>query len=171
MNEKSRALPAQLVRLHVTYRQRPPVEGLEMMFRHAAARTLALARQELRELGEPLPPERVEISVLLTGDEEIRVLNRRYRGTDAATDVLSFPQGDREEWIPSWWEELGDIVISVPTAQAQAAAYGHALEREIGFLFVHGLLHLLGFDHGEEEERARMRRLEEAVLGTLGLNR
>lgn len=165
------SLPAQLVRLHVAYREQPPVEGVEILFRHAAARALALARQTLRDLGEPLPPERAEISVLLTGDDEIRALNRRYRGIDKATDVLSFPQGDREEWISVWWEELGDIVISVPTAEAQAREYGHGLQREIAFLFVHGLLHLLGFDHGDEAERAQMRRLEEAALERIGLSR
>lgn len=108
-------------------------------------------------------------------DNEIRKLNRDYRGKDAATDVLSFPLeeetadgepaiigGPGERW-------LGDIVISVEKAQAQAQAYGHTFEREMTFLLIHGLLHLLGYDHekGEADEQA-MQAEEKRILAALG---
>ena len=86
-----------------------------------------------------------ELSVLLTGDEEIHQLNKTYRGRDQSTDVLSFSQ--REGELPGPAKVLGDVVISLETAQGQAAERGHSLEAEILELLAHGLLHLLGFDH------------------------
>lgn len=154
----------------------------------AAARAAAdRGVQDLQERGLPVPPQPAEISVLLTDDEGIRELNRRFRGIDAPTDVLSFPLwspddgpwheglaegaegAEDEDDLPP--EPLGDVVISVPTAQRQAEEYGHSLEREIGFLCVHGVLHLLGFHHDDEGNRRRMRQLEEEVLEGLGLAR
>lgn len=123
-----------------------------------------------------LAPE-VEVSVLLTDDATIRMFNMEYRGKDAATDVLSFSLDEEDEAEPEVIggpaeHLLGDIVISVETAARQAAEYGHSLEREAGFLAVHGLLHLLGYDHekGPAEER-RMRQEEERILSELGLSR
>ena len=105
-----------------------------------------------------------ELSVLITGDEEIRELNRTYRGKDRPTDVLSFPMGDRIDgkFI------LGDVVISLDTAQRQAKELGHSLEEEVERLLVHGILHLLGYDHelGQEEER-KFRKLEDGTLARL----
>lgn len=122
-----------------------------------------------------LPPdglERLEVSILLVDDAAIRKLNRTHRGKDQATDVLSFPMLDPEPdaALPGPLM-LGDIVISMPAAARQAEEYGHTLQRELGFLTVHGVLHLLGCDHEEEGERARMRELEELVLSDLRLTR
>ena len=129
---------------------------------------------DLLELG----PE-VEISVLLVDNETIRSLNRDYRNKDAATDVLSFPMeeamdGEPEPTVIGGPTErlLGDLVISVEMAAAQAAEYGHSLERELAFLSVHGLLHLLGYDHesGVEAEAA-MQAEEKRILSVLGIER
>ena len=129
---------------------------------------------DLLELG----PE-VEISVLLVDNETIRSLNRDYRNKDAATDVLSFPMeeamdGEPEPAVIGGPTErlLGDLVISVEMAVAQAAEYGHSVERELAFLSVHGLLHLLGYDHelGVEAEAA-MQAEEKRILSVLGIER
>ncbi len=112
----------------------------------------------------------VEISLVITDDAEIRRLNAAYRGIDRPTDVLSFPQtvpGEETPFVspPGQAEQLGDIVISFPRARQQAEEYGHSLERELSYLTVHGLLHLLGYDHEKEDERRVMREKEEAALG------
>lgn len=117
---------------------------------------------------------RTEVSVVLVDDRYIKALNRDYRGRDYATDVLSFAlnEGDEPEIIDGSPENLlGDIIISLETAARQAHDYGHSLEREIAFLTVHGMLHLLGYDHEMEEERREMRQEEEFVLGKLGITR
>lgn len=114
-----------------------------------------------------------EVSVVVTGDEEIRTLNREFRGIDEPTDVLSFPleewEGDPAEGVPVGEILLGDVVISLERARSQADEYGHSLLRELGFLAVHGVLHLLGYDHETEDDRRAMREREEAVLSALGL--
>ena len=116
-----------------------------------------------------------EVSVSFVNNAQIRELNREHRGKDAETDVLSFPMGengvyDRNPETGAYI--LGDIVISVEKAMHQAELYGHTLQREIGFLTVHSMLHLLGYDHEESGLAAlRMREKEEAVLETLGLTR
>ncbi|MCL6547836.1 MAG: rRNA maturation RNase YbeY [Alicyclobacillus sp.] len=116
-----------------------------------------------------------EVSVSLVGDEEIHQLNREYRGVDRPTDVLSFPllegEEDPEPMVPGQPRLLGDIVVSVPTAVRQADAYGHSLQRELGFLLVHGFLHLLGFDHADEASEREMFALQEQVLAGVGLSR
>jgi len=119
--------------------------------------------------------EKAEVSVSFVDNEQIRELNAEYRNKDAATDVLSFPLGDDESFDVN--EEtgavlLGDIVISVERAMEQAEEYGHSLEREIGWLTVHSMLHLLGYDHETSEEDAKdMRKREEDVLTSLSLTR
>ncbi len=105
-----------------------------------------------------------EVSVLITDNENIRLLNHDFRQIDRETDVLSFPMEDDERL-------LGDIVISLEKAYAQAAEYGHTPAREIGFLTVHSILHLYGYDHMEEEERKKMRKMEEKILTAIGLVR
>lgn len=105
-----------------------------------------------------------ELSVLFVGDRAMRSLNRRYRGKDKTTDVLSFSlrEGAFSHIQP---HILGDIVIAVPTAARQAAEAGHALGREIEVLLVHGLLHLLGYDHERsDDEEKRMKRRELQLL-------
>lgn len=119
--------------------------------------------------------EAAEVSVTFVDDERIHSLNKEYRDVDSSTDVLSFPLGENgvyDKNLETGALLLGDIVISIPTAVRQAEAYGHTLQREIGFLTVHSMLHLLGYDHvnGGMEE-VRMREKEERVLTELGLKR
>jgi len=115
-----------------------------------------------------------EVSVVLTDDDNIRELNRQYRNQDCSTDVLSFAmnEGDEPEITDGPANVmLGDIVISLETAIRQAADYGHSQEREVAYLTIHGMLHLLGYDHENEEARSLMREQEEAILSCLGINR
>ena len=100
------------------------------------------------------------VSLLFTDDEAVRELNSRYRGLDSSTDVLSFPSGEAGF--------LGDIAISVPRAQQQAAEYGHPLAREVAFLTVHAMLHLFGYDHIEEADEAKMRERQREILKNAG---
>ena len=116
-----------------------------------------------------------EISVRFVDDEIIHELNREYRHVDRSTDVLSFPLGENGVYDinhDTGAKILGDIVISMQHAVMQAELYGHSLQREIAFLTVHSMLHLLGYDpEAEGLERVRMREKEEAVLTQLGLKR
>lgn len=112
-----------------------------------------------------------EISLVLVDDQEIQVLNKTYREHDLPTDVLSFPLWDEGEEDVVGEILLGDIVISLETAQRQAEEYGHTLEREVAYLMVHGLLHLLGYDHLSSGEKQIMRQKEEEILHALGLDR
>ncbi len=122
---------------------------------------------------EGLPDELV-IGLTFCDDEAIRSINNEYRGIDRATDVLSFPLYERDDEIELLEDELapfGDIVLSVPHAQAQAAEYGHSVEREVCYLIVHGLMHLAGYDHIEPEDKVEMRAAEEALLNAVGVTR
>ena len=116
-----------------------------------------------------------EVSVSFVNNEQIRQLNNEFRQKDTATDVLSFPLGqdgvyDRN--LETGALQLGDIVISIEKAVEQARIYGHSLQREIGFLTVHSMLHRLGYDHESGGlEMVRMREKEESVLSSLGLQR
>lgn len=103
-----------------------------------------------------------DITIVLAGDEQLRALNFQFMGIDAPTDVLSFPADLVDP--DSGTAYLGDIVISVERAAAQAAAQGHSLAAEILLLVVHGVLHLLGHDHAEPEEKARMWTAQAAVI-------
>lgn len=117
-----------------------------------------------------------EVSVSFVTNKEIRSLNKAYRNKDAETDVLSFPltneDGTQEVNTETGYVLLGDVVISLETAVKQAEMYGHSLEREVGFLTVHSMLHLLGYDHETSplDERI-MREKEENVLEKLGISR
>ena len=113
---------------------------------------------------EVLGLESIEISVYITDDQEIRELNKTYRGKDKSTDVLSFPLDETFDG----YRILGDIVISQDTAERQAKELGHSLKNEVKRLLIHGLVHLLGYDHekGGEEER-KFRELEEKILSKL----
>ena len=115
-----------------------------------------------------------EVSVTLTNDAHIHALNRDYRGVDRPTDVLSFALTESEE--PEIFDApggvvLGDLVISLERAAAQAETYGHSFLRELSFLTVHGMLHLLGYDHIEEEERLEMEEEQRYVMDALGIAR
>jgi probable rRNA maturation factor len=116
-----------------------------------------------------------EISVSIVDDKMIHELNLEYRGMDKSTDVLSFPMGENGDFDTNYdtgAKVLGDIIISIEHAYEQAEKYGHSLQREIGFLTVHSLLHLLGYDHENGGlEAVQMREKEEAVLTNIGLKR
>ncbi|MFF2090317.1 rRNA maturation RNase YbeY [Paenibacillus sp. NPDC058174] len=141
--------------------------------------------QELLKLaGEVEGMEDGEVTLTFTDNEQIHQLNREYRGIDRPTDVLSFAMQDdgtdeldiifeveSEDELDPISGMLGDIVISVEKAKEQSEDYGHSLEREIGFLFVHGFLHLIGYDHQDEESEAEMTAKQEAVLQKAGLSR
>lgn len=120
-----------------------------------------------------LDKQRCELSVTFVGLDEIHELNREYRGVDRPTDVLSFPQfEDLEEEIPEVGEIcLGDVVICREKAEEQAGEFGHSFERELVYLFTHSVLHLLGYDHMEEDEKKVMRQREEEIMEHIGLMR
>jgi probable rRNA maturation factor len=116
--------------------------------------------------------EDAEVSLVFVDDDYIQSLNSEYRGINSPTDVLSFAMMEGEA-IPGQEEELilGDVVVSLQTAQRQAEEYGHSFRRETAFLTVHGVLHLLGYDHQEEEDREEMRNKEEENLARLNITR
>ncbi|MBQ8637998.1 MAG: rRNA maturation RNase YbeY [Lachnospiraceae bacterium] len=131
-------------------------------------------------------PYEAEVNVLLTDNEQIHEINREHRGIDAPTDVLSFPMVDYEH--PADFDPLedasedyfnfetgelvlGDIIISLEKVLEQADNYGHSIQRELAFLVAHSMLHLFGYDHMEEEERAVMEERQRTILAELGINR
>ncbi len=120
--------------------------------------------------------EECEISISIVDDAEIQQINRQFRGIDRPTDVLSFPQltfaeGEKMERNENGEVMLGDIIISLERAKAQAEEYGHSLKREIAFLTAHSMLHLLGYDHMEPEEEAEMFARQKAILEIAGIPR
>ena len=142
----------------VTYR-------LKMLVRSAVIATLAYEGFS----------KKVEVSVTFSDNDGIRVLNKNYRSIDKATDVLSFPLIDFEGGAEPPLDEdvvmLGDIVISLERAKEQAEEYGHSFEREVAFLTVHSMLHLLGYDHvNSEEEENEMRKRQTEILELIGLS-
>lgn len=118
-----------------------------------------------------------EVSVVLVDDPYIHKMNLEYRSIDRPTDVLSFAMLEEDEDEPEILGQadpepmLGDIIISLETALRQAAEYNHSVEREVAFLTLHGTLHLLGYDHMEEDETKEMRDREEAILAIMDLTR
>lgn len=143
----------------------PVTYKLKMLMRRAVVETLLYEHYQ----------NPCDVSITFTDDEKIRKMNSEYRGIDRATDVLSFPMIDFSGEIPEpTFDEpriaLGDIVISLERAKAQADLYGHSYEREAAFLCVHSMLHLLGYDHetGPEDE-LDMRARQRAILSRMGL--
>jgi len=124
-------------------------------FENAAEGALAFARLE----------QAAELTVVLTDDAQVHELNLQYRQVDAPTDVLSFPAGETDPDSGNLY--LGDIVISIPRARAQAEAEGHSLEAELRLLVVHGVLHLLGYDHADEQEKKAMWAAQTEILSQL----
>jgi probable rRNA maturation factor len=114
----------------------------------------------------------VELSCVIIDDDEIHAMNHDYRQIDRSTDVISFALEDNDQfYVPGMPRSLGDIFISYDHALAQAQEYGHSIEREMCFLFTHGLLHLLGYDHMNEEDEKEMFALQKAILNELGIER
>ena len=140
--------------------------ALQMLVRKSILATLAYEGKEGHN----------EVSVTFTDNEGIRAINREYRQIDAPTDVLSFPLFDydgtsEEPPVDEMMEMLGDVVLSLETAKRQADEYGHSFEREVAFLTVHSMLHLLGYDHvNSDEEDAEMRRRQREILEGMGLS-
>ena len=131
-------------------------------------------RKAAYTVGELYGLDNAEVSITFTDNEHIHAINRDYRNVDRPTDVISFAlnEGDEPEiegGAPV--NVLGDIIISVEKAVEQASDYGHSVEREVAFLTVHGMLHLLGYDHIEEDDRKEMRREEDFVMEKLGISR
>ena len=120
-----------------------------------------------------------EVSIVLVDDGYIRELNQQYRNIDQPTDVLSFAMSESTGEEPDYDDEvegceeniLGDIIISTETAVRQADEFGHSLEREMAYLTAHGMFHLLGWDHEDEDGRAVMREKEERLLAALNITR
>ncbi len=139
--------------------------GMRMLVRRCCTAVLTLENFE----------GSAEVDVRFVNDAEIHRLNREFRNVDKSTDVLSFPLGENGVYDTNpetGAKMLGDIVISMEHAQEQAKRYCHSLQREVGFLTVHSMLHLLGYDHVNEGiETVRMREKEETVLTQLGLKR
>lgn len=114
----------------------------------------------------------VEVSCVLVDDERIHEINREYRHIDRSTDVISFAMGDNDQfYVEGMPRTLGDIFISVDHAKKQAEEYGHSLRREMCFLFTHGILHLLGYDHMTDEQEKEMFGLQDEILGALSIER
>ena len=139
---------------------------LKMLIRHTILETLDYEGME----------NDVEVSVTFVDDEGIRELNRKFRNLDKPTDVLSFPlldyEGESEEpFFDELCHNLGDIVISLERAMAQANEFGHSFEREVAFLTAHSMLHLLGYDHElSEDDDADMRARQNDIMERLGLS-
>lgn len=109
--------------------------------------------------------EKKNMSIIFVSLEQIQELNKNYRQIDKVTDVLSFPNDDPDD------KTLGDIFISMDKAKEQAISYGHSFEREVGFLAVHGYLHLLGYDHHTKEDEEKMVFMQESILKRVKLER
>jgi probable rRNA maturation factor len=139
--------------------------GIRMLIRRCCNAVLALENFE----------DSAEVSVRFVNNEQIRQLNNQYRNIDKETDVLSFPLGENGSYdvnMDTGAKMLGDIVISMEKAVEQAKLYNHPLQREVGFLTVHSMLHLLGYDHENGGlEEVRMREKEETVLTQIGWKR
>ena len=135
---------------------------------------LDAVRRAVLTVGELYGVMDAEVSVTLTDDAHIHVLNRDYRSVDRPTDVLSFALTESEEPAildAPYGVVLGDLVISLERVAAQAEEYGHSVLRELSFLTVHGMLHLLGYDHIEEEELVEMEEEQRHVMDVLGIAR
>ena len=129
----------------------------------------AIIEQALKTLGIE---DDVEVSCVIVDDERIHEINREYRHIDRSTDVISFAMEDNDQfYVEGMPRTLGDIFISVDHAKKQAEEYGHSLRREMCFLFTHGILHLLGYDHMTDEQEKEMFGLQDQILGALSIER
>lgn len=141
-------------------------EGLEPLYGTIAEKTFEVLSIK----------ENYEVDVSLLDEESIHEINRDYRGVDRPTDVISFAFNDDKSSLgainsPDFPKMLGEILICYPIARAQAEEYGHSLKRELAFLFLHGLLHLLGYDHMKKEDEEVMFALQDRILSLLEIER
>lgn len=152
-------------------------ETRKLMEQAAAAALETEFGAELRAAGSDPRSIQPEFGVTIVDKDEIRELNREYRENDKVTDVLSFPQfAGHDDLLEDLLDDeaetlIGDVVICYDVAASQAEEYGTGLTREMLYLFVHSVMHLFGYDHMEEDEKAVMRKREEEVLSVIGLNR
>ena len=151
---------------------------IKSLMEKAALKALGLEFPDVLEENSMKPDDLdAEIGVTVVDAEEIRELNRDYRGNDSVTDVLSFPQfDDMEELAYDLADEavtalIGDVVICYDRVLSQAEEFGTGVTREFVYLFTHSILHLMGYDHMEEDEKREMRSREEEILGSIGVNR
>ena len=135
-------------------------------------------KNAVKLIGKLYDVEGSEVSITLTDDVTIHKLNKEYRNIDRPTDVLSFafhesdePEIITNDGVDETIDILGDIIISVERAKGQAKDYGHSLKREVVFLTVHGMLHLLGYDHMEEADRIEMEKEQTYIMSQLGIGR
>ena len=145
----------------------------QMDFRETALleRAALITLESVSPLNPDLGPEsaHADMTIVLTDDRQLHELNLDYLGVDSPTDVLSFPAGEVDPETEALY--LGDIAVSIPRATQQAQTGGHPLEAEVQLLVVHGTLHLLGYDHSTDEEKAVMWAEQARVLERLGLSR
>lgn len=144
--------------IHLTVEKRYQDSDIEVKVKQAA--DVTLARQGV-------DPQN-ELSLVITGDRKLRELNAQFRREARATDVLSFPAGGFSSGVTPGY--LGDVVISLPRARAQAKMEGHSLIEELQLLTVHGILHLLGHDHGNPQEKSHMWAAQDSILKQLGVS-
>ena len=123
---------------------------------------------EIEEIESDRP---LYLSLLLTNNENIQVINREYRAKDTPTDVISFAYHEPEDFNVGPYDPLGDIIISLERVEEQSSEYNHSFEREFYYVLTHGILHILGYDHIEEEDKKIMREREEAILSSFGYTR
>jgi probable rRNA maturation factor len=143
----------------------------DKIFDTAINENVVRAAKKVMELYDVLTGE---VSITLTDNAHIHELNQQYRHIDRPTDVLSFALNESQEPEVEDGPQidvLGDIIISVERAEEQAAEYGHSVRREMAFLTVHGMLHLLGYDHMEEQDRLEMEKEQKYVMEQLGISR
>ena len=124
-----------------------------------------LERAASQALQQPNDHPVLELTLLLTDDQQLTELNRQYMGLDEPTDVLSFPAGEVDPDTQAFY--LGDVALSLPRARSQAEAGGNSLQAELQLLVVHGVLHLLGYDHADEAQQAAMWAVQSQVLSRL----
>lgn len=127
---------------------------------------VVMERAALETLRQQSAPD-ADLTLVLTNDHVIHELNRNFLGTDAPTDVLSFPAGETDPETERRY--LGDVIISLPRAREQAGGAGHPVDAEVQLLIIHGVLHLLGYDHAEAEGKNRMWAAQTQILERLGL--
>ena len=115
--------------------------------------------------------DNIEFGIIFVDNKKIKEINKEYRNIDRETDVITFRLADYEEVIYDKINVLGDIYVSIDKARSQSIEYGHSFDRELCFLTVHGLLHLLGYDHMKKEDEIKMFGLQDKILNNLGIER
>ena len=170
--------------VHVTNKQRKlPIDTkqwtktMDSLFAEVCSNLRTDAARHISKKHLKIIAERGSIELMFVGNKKIQELNQQFRSKDAPTDVLSFPlifDGEDVDFPPDFGQEtfeLGEIVISLEKAQEQALDFGHSLDREIAFLFVHGVLHVLGFDHITKAQEKDMFSRQKLVLDAAGVSR